>query len=116
MVKTAYAVTLFAAASLAAPVPPSADVTGVKNLRRDGTGNFIGAGTADGAVNEMVKNLATSSSDHPSSLDHKEAEIKAANQKQKAQSHHSILESIPLIGPLLRPVPLVSELCVEWEI
>lgn len=109
--KTTYALTLFAGVCLAAPVPQIGDrVTGVDNLRRDGTGNLIGAGTADGAVNEMVKNLATPSSDHPSSLDHKAAEIKAAEQKQQKQQP-SLLEEVPLVGPLLRPVPLVSEVC-----
>lgn len=113
MVKTTYALTLFAAVSLAAPVPPAGnDGNGVGHMRRDGTGNFIGAGTADGAVNQMVENLAKPNRDHPKSLDSKKSkadEIKAAD-KKKTKSEHSILESIPIVGPLLRPVHLVRNL------
>lgn len=121
MVKTTYALTLFAAVSLAAPLPPAGnDANSVDHMRRDGTGNFIGAGTADGAVNEMVKGLATPNSDHPQTgkedgkKDNKAAEIKAADEKKKAQAQHSILEDIPVVGPLLRPVPLVRDLC-GWK-
>lgn len=117
MVKTTYALTLFVAMSLAAPMPPAGnDMTGV--MARDGTGNLIGAGTADGAVNEMVKGLVTPKNDHPvaddkmDKTDKKAAEIKAADDKKKNQKKpvvaHSPLESLPLIGPLMRPVPLVG--------
>jgi hypothetical protein len=113
MVKTTYALTLFTAVSLAAPLPPSGnDGNAVGHMRRDGTGNFIGAGTADGAVNQMVENLAKPNSDHPESVEPKKNkvdEIKAAD-KTKTKTQHSILESIPLVGPLLRPVPLVRNL------
>lgn len=113
MVKSAYALTLFAAVSLAAPLPPAGnDLNGVGHMRRDGTGNFIGAGTADGAVNQMIENLAQQDSDHPDSVPppmDKADEIKAAD-KKKTKSEHSILENLPLVGPLLRPVPLVRHL------
>lgn len=113
MVKSTYALTLFAAVSLAAPLPPAGnDGNGVGHMRRDGTGNFIGAGTADGAVNQMVKNLAQNDSDHPDSVAapmDKADEAKAAD-KKKTKTEHSILEDIPLVGPLLRPVPLVRDL------
>lgn len=111
MVKTTYALTLFAAVSLAAPVPPAGnDGNGVGHMRRGGTGNFIGAGTADGAVNQMVENLAKPNSDHPESVEPKKGKAddsKAADKKGKTEKQHSILEDIPLVGPLLRPVPLV---------
>lgn len=114
MVKTFYALTLFAAVSLAAPLPPAGDdATSVAHMRRDGTGNFIGAGTADGAVNQMIEGLATPKSDHPPAAGaagkkgKKVEEIKAAD-KQKVESQHSILEAIPLVGPLLKPIPLVG--------
>ena len=119
MVKTTYALTLFVAMSLAAPLPPAGnDVNGV--MARDGTGNFLGAGTADGAVNEMIKGLATPESDQPTADDKmdkmdkkgkKAAEIKAAEAKKKDKKPvmtHSPLEGLPLVGPLLRPVPLVG--------
>ena len=115
MVKTTYALTLFVAMSLAAPLPPVGnDATSVGHMRRDGTGNLIGAGTADGAVNEMIKGLATPKSDHPDGEDKKgkkAAEIKAAEQKKKEKPvvAHSPLEALPLVGPLLRPVPLVGD-------
>ncbi|KAJ5325004.1 hypothetical protein N7476_003604 [Penicillium atrosanguineum] len=114
MVKTTYALTVFVAMSLAAPLPPAGnDVTGI--IARDGTGNFIGAGTADGAVNEMIKGLATPKNDQPATDDKmakmgkKAAAIKAADEKKKEKKPvvtHSALESLPLLGPLLRPVPL----------
>lgn len=114
MVRTTYALTLFAAVSLAAPLPPAGnDATSVGHMRRDGTGNFIGAGTADGAVNHMIEGLASPKSDHPAAAapagkkGKKAEEIKAAD-KQKIQSQHSVLEAIPLVGPLLKPVPLVG--------
>jgi hypothetical protein len=47
MVKTTYALTLFAAVSLAAPVP-----------NPDGSGNLIGAG-ADGGVNQLIAKLTS---------------------------------------------------------
>lgn len=112
MVKTTYALTLFAAMSLAAPLPSAGNVaTSVGHMRRDGSGNLVGAGTADGAVNEMVKGLATPESDHQAGQDDmgkKAAEIKAADQKKKNMAAHSPLEDVPLIGSLLRPVPLVG--------
>jgi hypothetical protein len=80
-------------------------------MRRGGTGNLIGAGAADGAVNEMIKGLATPKSDPAAEdeMDKKAAEIKAADQKKKKPAvAHSPLEDVPLIGPLLRPVPLVG--------
>jgi hypothetical protein len=111
MVKTTYALTLFAAMSLAAPLPAGNDATSVGHMRRGDTSNLIGAGSADGAVNEMIKGLATPKSDHPAAdeMDKKAAEIKAADQKKKNKPvAHSPLEDVPLIGPLLRPVPLVG--------
>jgi len=114
MVKTTYALTLFAAVSLAAPLAPVGnDVTSIGHMRRDGTGNLIGAGTADGAVNEMIKGLATPQSDRPDAEDKKSKkaeQIKAAEKKknEKPKVEHSPLESLPLVGPLLRPVPLVG--------
>lgn len=113
MVKTTYALTLFVAVSLAAPLPPAGnDGNGVGHTRRDGTGNFLGAGTADGAVNHVVEDLAKPNSDHPESMDPKKSkvdEIKAAD-KEKTKAEHSILESIPVVGPLLRPVSVVRNL------
>lgn len=116
MVKTTYALTLFVAMSLAAPLPPVGnDATSIGHVRRDGTGNLIGAGTADGAVNEMIKGITTPKSNHPDGEDKKgkkAAEIKAADQKEKEKKPvvtHSPLEALPLVGPLLRPVPLVSD-------
>lgn len=116
MVKTTYALTLFAAVSLAAPLPPAgSEGNGVDHMRRDGTGNLLGAGNANGAVNEMVKGLADHQSDHPASLDEghkmdsKAAEIKAADKKQKQENEHSILEELPVVGSLLRPGNLVGD-------
>lgn len=126
MVKTTYALTLFVAMSLAAPMPPAGnDGTGV--MARDGTGNFLGAGTADGAVNEMIKGLANPESDKPVPVPEdqmgkkgKKAAEKAADAKKldnKPVVTHSPLESLPIVGTLLRPVPLVgsSKKCDEGQ-
>lgn len=115
MVKTTYALTLFAAVSLAAPLPPAAsEGNGVDRMRRDGTGNLLGAGNANGAVNQMVKGLAEHQSDHPAWLDkgHKKgskaAEIKAADKKQQEEEKHSLLANLPVVGSLLGPEALVG--------
>jgi hypothetical protein len=74
MVKTTYALTLFAAVSLAAPVP-----------NPDGNGNLIGAG-ADGAVNQLISELPSRAT------------------KEGSTEHKSIIEDIPILGPMLGSV------------
>lgn len=102
MVKATYAVTLFAAASMAAPLAPhSNDYTGIEPMRRDGTGNFIGAG-ADGSLNELVgqvySNLEAQSADLARQKTPKQkAEVAEAAKHQKA----SVLQGLPLVGSLL---------------
>lgn len=102
MVKTTYAVTLFAAVSMAAPMVPNAnDYTGVEPMRRDGTGNLIGAG-ADGSLNQLVgqfySNLKKQNADLASQKTPKQrAEVAEAAKHQKP----SILQDLPLIGGLI---------------
>jgi hypothetical protein len=102
MVKTTYAVTLFAAVSMAAPMAPSSnDYTGVEPMRRDGTGNLVGAG-ADGSLNQLVgqlySNLKKQNADLARQKTPKQrAEVAEAAKHQKP----SILQSLPLIGGLL---------------
>lgn len=83
MVKTTYALTLFAAVSLAAPVPSGQDNA---QVRRDGHGNLIGAG-ADGSVNQILSSLAP--------------------RGQSRGNKPDLISSLPIVGGLLGGV------CVE---
>lgn len=102
MVKTTYAVTLFAAVSMAAPMAPNSnDYTSVEPMRRDGTGNFIGAG-ADGALNQLVGQLSSNLENQDADLawqktPKQKTEVAEAAKQEKA----SILQGLPLIGGLL---------------
>ena len=80
MVKTTYALTLFAAVSLAAPVP-----------NPDGSGNLIGAG-ADSALTGAVEQLT--------------GELGARDNKQGSNQHKNLIEEIPIIGKMLGNVSL----------
>lgn len=71
MVKTTYALTLFAAISLAAPVP-----------NPDGSGNLIGAG-ADSSINELIGKLVP------------------RNTEDGSVEHKNLIEEIPIIGAML---------------
>jgi hypothetical protein len=71
MVKTTYALTLFAAISLAAPVP-----------NPDGSGNLIGAG-ADSSINELNGKLVP------------------RNTEDGSVEHKNLIEEIPIIGAML---------------
>lgn len=75
MVKTTYALTLFTAVSLAAPVQKA-------------DRNFIGAGTADGQVNDVVKGLFKN-------LTPRE-EVNA-----DASTHGNLIDKLPIVGSLL---------------
>ncbi|CAG7924992.1 unnamed protein product [Penicillium olsonii] len=75
MVKTTYALTLFAAVSLAAPVPFP-----------DGSGNLIGAG-ADSALTGAVEQLT--------------GELGARDNKQGSNQHKNLIEEIPILGKML---------------
>ncbi|KAJ5732071.1 hypothetical protein N7493_003552 [Penicillium malachiteum] len=79
VVKTTYALTLFTAVSLAAPMQKGGS---------GGSENFIGAGTANGQVNDVVKGLFK--------------ELTPRDSDDGGSSKHgNILDSIPLIGDLL---------------
>jgi hypothetical protein len=71
MVKTTYALTLFAAISLAAPVP-----------NPDGSGNLIGAG-ADSSINELIGKFVP------------------RNTEDGSVEHKNLIEEIPIIGAML---------------
>ena len=75
MVKTTYALTLFAAASIAAPI-----------AQPDGSGNLLGAG-ADGALNK----LASKFTDH-------------SEKKGSSNEHKNVIEDIPILGPMFGEV------------
>ncbi|CAG8220233.1 unnamed protein product [Penicillium salamii] len=75
MVKTTYALTLFAAVSLAAPI-----------ANPDGSGNLIGAG-ADSALTGAVEQLT-------GKLDTRET-------KKTSNEHKNLIEEIPIIGSML---------------
>jgi hypothetical protein len=103
MVKSTYAVTLFAALSMAAPMAPTSnEYTGVEPMRRDGTGNLLGAG-ADGALNSLVgqlnSNLKKQNADLARQKTPKQkAEVAEAAKKKKP----SILQGLPLLGEFLK--------------
>lgn len=78
MVKTTYALTLFAAVSLAAPVP-----------NPDGSGNLIGAG-ADGSVNQLIAKLTSRAT------------------KEGSTEHKNLIEEIPIIGSMLGNVSVLD--------
>lgn len=124
MVKTTYALTLCAAVALAAPLLPSENDagTGMVHLRRDGSGNFIGAGTAGGEVNDMIASLLNpklSSRDNEPVDDKKPAgddkdskdgknpkDGKDAKGKKKPEPpQHHIINNLPVVGQLLGGVP-----------
>jgi hypothetical protein len=75
MVKTTYALTLFAAVSLAAPVP-----------NPDGSGNLVGAG-ADSALGGAVQQLTHS--------------LGMRDTKKTGNQHKNLIEEIPIIGKML---------------
>jgi hypothetical protein len=75
MVKTTYALTLFTAVSIAAPV-----------AQPDGSSNLLGAG-ADGALNKLFSKLTGRSEKEGSSNEHK-----------------NLIEDIPILGPMLGEV------------
>ncbi|KAJ5702917.1 hypothetical protein N7488_010465 [Penicillium malachiteum] len=79
VVKTTYALTLFTAVSLAAPMQKGGS---------GGSENFIGAGTANGQVNDVVKGLFK--------------ELTPRDSDDGGSSKHgNMLDSIPIIGSLL---------------
>lgn len=82
MVKTTYALTLFAAVSLAAPI-----------ANPDGSGNLIGAG-ADSALTGAVEQLT-------GKLDTRET-------KKTSNEHKNLIEEIPIIGSMLGNVRCLS--------
>lgn len=102
MVKTIYAVTLFAAASMAAPMASASnDYTGVEPMRRDGTGNLLGAG-ADGALNQLVGQLYSNQQKQNADLARqKSPKQKAAVAEAAKKQKPGILQSLPLVGGLL---------------
>lgn len=78
MVKTTYALTLFTAVSLAAPV------------QKGGSGggeNFIGAGTANGQVNDVVKGLFK--------------ELLPRGDEKGASGLGGLLDNLPIVNSLL---------------
>lgn len=102
MVKTTYAVTLFAAVSMAAPMAPSSnDYTGVEPMRRDGTGNLVGAG-ADGSLNQLVGQIYSNMKKQNADLARqKTPKQKAAVAEAAKHQKPSILQDLPLIGGLI---------------
>ena len=130
MVKTTYALTLCAAMALAAPVPPMENDVGTEmvHMRRDGTGNFIGAGTADGQVNHMISSLldpknldsrdepadgkpapgdkpAGDGKDAKGGKDGKDGKDGKGKKKKPQPPQHHIINSLPIVGQLLGGVP-----------
>jgi hypothetical protein len=134
MVKTTYALTLCAAVALAAPLPPSENDagTGMVHMRRDGSGNFIGAGTAGGEVNDMIASLLQpklssrdgepadekkpvgdekpagddkDSKDGKDDKDGKDGKDAKGKKKTPEPPKHHIINSLPIIGTLLGGVP-----------
>lgn len=75
MVKTIYAISLFTATGLAAPLRPVA---------RDDGGNFIGAGTAHGAVNDAVNGL-----------------LGKLTPRAEEAGHTNLIDNLPVVGSLL---------------
>ncbi|KAJ5333872.1 uncharacterized protein N7506_007655 [Penicillium brevicompactum] len=75
MVKTTYALTLFAAVSLAAPIP-----------NPDGSGNLVGAG-ADSALGGAVQQLTHT--------------LGMRDTKKTGNQHKNLIEEIPIIGKML---------------
>ncbi|KAJ6014019.1 hypothetical protein N7540_008610 [Penicillium herquei] len=79
VVKTTYALTLFTAVSLAAPMQKGGS---------GGSENFIGAGTANGQVNDVVKGLFKN-------LTPRDGDDGGSSK------HGNLINNIPLLGPLL---------------
>ncbi|KAJ5646052.1 hypothetical protein N7490_002424 [Penicillium lividum] len=75
MVKTTYALTLFVAVSLAAPI------------HQAGSGNFIGAGTEGGEVNDVVKGILK--------------ELTPRGESEKSGGHGNLIDELPIVGQLL---------------
>ncbi|KAF7715992.1 Uncharacterized protein PECH_004581 [Penicillium ucsense] len=102
MVKTSYALTLFAAVSIAAPVQNAAttDVARGEPMRRDGSGNLLGAG-AGGATNDLV-GQAFSSPEKQAANKATEKTPQRTQGTQDAQNQNSnILGNLPVLGALL---------------
>jgi hypothetical protein len=99
MVKTTYALTVFAAVSMAAPMAPTSnDYTGVEPMRRDGSDTLLGVGT-DSALNQLVgqfySELKKENADAARQKTPKQkAEVAEAAKNEKP----SILRKLPLIG------------------
>lgn len=87
MVKSTYALTLFAAVSLAAPLPQGGGGSG-------GHGNLIGAGTAGGMVNDIVEKKLLGS------LTPREGE--------KGKKKIDLVYDLPIVGALLGKVSETS--------
>jgi hypothetical protein len=81
MVKTTYALTLFTAMSLAAPLKQFGGSSGSENL--------IGAGTAGGKVNDVVSGLFRELTPRDTS-----------EFGDKVTKHGSLFEELPIVGSL----------------
>ena len=102
MVKTTYAVTLFAALSMAAPMASTSnEYTGVEPMRRDGTGDFLGAG-ADGALNLLVGQLDSNLKKQNADLARQKTPKQKAEVAEAAKKKPNILQSLPLLGEFLK--------------
>jgi len=84
MVKTTYALTLFTAVSLAAPLRQTGGSGGSENL--------IGAGTAGGKVNDVVADLFKELTPRDNNDN--------SNNGDKVVKHGSLFEELPIVGSL----------------
>lgn len=86
MVKTTYALTLFTAVSLAAPLRQSGGGGGSENL--------IGAGTAGGKVNDVVAGILGKLAPRDNNDN--------SDSGDKVIRHGSLFEELPIVGSLFR--------------
>ena len=101
MVKTTYALTLFAAVSIAAPLQRNAlDMAATQPMRRDGSGNLLGAGSG-GAMNDLV-GQAYSQLEKQATDKLGEKTAQRTEGAQDARKHNAnILENVPIVGSML---------------
>lgn len=78
MVKTSYAISLFTASALAAPL---------RQAPRDGGENLIGAGTANGVVNDAVNGIVR--------------KLTPRDEAEHGTGHGNLIDKLPFVGSLL---------------
>ncbi|KAJ5484070.1 hypothetical protein N7539_005866 [Penicillium diatomitis] len=102
MVKTTYALTLFAAVSIAAPVQnaPTMDMARGEPMRRDGSGNLLGAG-AGGAANDLVSQAFSSLEKQPANKAAEKTPQRTQGTQDAQNQNSNILGNLPVLGSVL---------------